>query len=37
MLRSSLCAYSDAYILVRENIIVNNTAAEGVAANKTNK
>ena len=27
MLRSSLCDYSDAYILVRGNITVNNTAA----------
>ena len=31
MLRSSLCDYSDAYITV------NNTAADGAAANKTNK
>ena len=37
MLRSSLCDYSDAYILVKENITVNNTAAEGAAANNTNK
>ena len=34
MLRSSLCDYSDAYILVKGNITVNNTAA---AANNTNK
>ena len=34
MLRSSLCDYSDAYILVRGNITVDNTAADGVAANK---
>ena len=34
MLRSSLCNYSDAYILVKGNITVNNTAA---AANDTNK
>ena len=27
MLRSSLCDYSDAYILVKGNISVNNTAA----------
>ena len=27
MLRSSLCNYSDAYILVKGNISVNNTAA----------
>ena len=37
MLRSSLCDYSDAYILVKGNIIVNNIAAEGAAANHTNK
>ena len=37
MLRSSLCDYSDAYILVKGNITVNNTAAEGAAANNTNK
>ena len=33
MLRSSLCDYSDAYILVKGNITVNNTAAEGAATN----
>ena len=33
MLRSSLCDYSDAYILVKGNITVNNTAADGAAAN----
>ena len=37
MLRSSLCDYSDAYILVKGNIIVNNTAADGAAANNANK
>ena len=37
MLRSSLCDYSDAYILVKENITFNNTAADGAAANNTNK
>ena len=37
MLRSSLCDYSDAYILVKGNITVNNTADAGVAANNTNK
>ena len=37
MLRSSLCDYSDAYILVKGNKTVNNTAAEGTAANNTNK
>ena len=37
MLKSSLCDYSDAYILVKGTISVNNTAADGVAANNTNK
>ena len=37
MLRSSLCDYSDAYILVKGNISVNNTAAAGADANNTNK
>ena len=37
MLRSSLCDYSDAYILVKGNITVNNTAADGAAANNKNK
>ena len=37
MLRSSLCDYSVAYILVKENIAVNNTAAAGAAVNNTNK
>ena len=37
MLRSSLCDYSDAYILVTGNITVNNTAADGAAANNTNR
>ena len=37
MLRSSLCDYSDAYILVKENITVNNTVAEGAAANNAAK
>ena len=37
MLISSLCDYSDAYILVKGNITVNNTAADGVAVNNTNK
>ena len=36
MLRSSLCDYSDANILVKENITVNNAAAEGADANNTN-
>ena len=37
MLRSSLCDYSDAYILVKGNITVNNTAGAGAAANNTKK
>ena len=37
MLKSSLCDYSDAYILVKGIISVNNTAAQGAAANNTNK
>ena len=37
MLKSSLCDYSDAYILVKGTISVINTAAEGGAANNTNK
>ena len=38
MLRSSLCDYSDAYILFKGNVTVNNTAAgAAAAANNTNK
>ena len=37
MLRSSLCDYSDAYILVKGNITVNNTAGAAAVANNTNK
>ena len=37
MLKSSLCDYSDAYILVKGTINVTNTAAQGAAANNTNK
>ena len=37
MLKSSLCDYSDAYILVKGTITVNNTAAQGAAANNANK
>ena len=37
MLRSSFCDYCDAYILVKGNITVNNTAADGAVANNTNK
>ena len=36
MLRSSLCDYRDAYILVKGNISVNNTAGDAAAANNTN-
>ena len=37
ILRSSLCDFSDAYILVEGNITVNNTVGAGNAANNTNK
>ena len=37
MLRSRLCDYSDAYILVKGNMSVNNTVGAGSAANNTNK
>ena len=37
MLRSSWCDYSDAYILVKGNIIVTSTAAGGANANNANK
>ena len=37
MLKSSLCPYSDAHILVKGNITVNNIAGAGAAANNTNK
>ena len=37
MLKSSLCDYSDAYILVKGTITVNNTAAAGADANNINK
>ena len=37
MLRSSLCDYSDSYILVKGHITVNNTAGVGAAANNTNE
>ena len=37
MLRSSLCDYSDTYIPVKGNIIVDNTAATSADANNTNK
>ena len=37
MLKSSLCDYIDAYILVKGTINVNNTAAAGADANNTGK
>ena len=37
MLKSSLCDYSDAYIIGKETITVNNTADDGAAANNFNK
>ena len=37
MLKSSLCDYSDAYILVKGTISANNTAAQDAAANNINK
>ena len=37
MLKSSLCDYGDAYILVKETIAVNNTATADVDTNNTNK
>ena len=37
MLKSSLCDYSDAYILAKGTISVNNTAAQGAAANNDDK
>ena len=37
MLRSSLCDYSDVYVVLKGNISVNNTVAEGAAKNNTKK
>ena len=37
ILKSSLCDYSDAYILVKGTISVNNTAAAGAAVNNNDK
>ena len=37
MLKSSLCDYSDAYVLVKGTVAVNNTAATDADANNTNK
>ena len=36
MLKSSLCDYSDAYVLVKGTISINNTAAQGAAVNNNN-
>ena len=37
IIRSNLCNYSDAYILVKGTITVPNTAAAGAPVNNTNK
>ena len=37
MLKSSLCNYSDAYILVKGTISANNTAAAGAAVNNNDR
>ena len=37
MLKSSLCDYSDAYILLKGTITVDDTSAAGDTANNTNK
>ena len=37
MLRSNLCDYSDAYILVKRTMKIPNTAAAGAAVNDSNK
>ena len=37
ILRTSLCDYSDAYILIKGTITVANTAAAEAAANNANK
>ena len=37
MLRSRLCDYSDAYIFLKGNIVVNNAVGEGANENSTNK
>ena len=36
MLKSSLCDYIDAYLLVTGTVVVNNTTAEDADANNTN-
>ena len=37
MLRSSLCSFTNAYILVKGPMTVGNTIAQGVAANNADK
>ena len=37
MLKSSLCDYSDAYILVKGTISINNTTGAGAGANNINR
>ena len=37
MIKSSLCDYSDAYVLIKGTITVNNTAATSANANNANK
>ena len=37
MIRSSLCDYSDTYILVKGTLTIENAAAKGVAPNHRNK
>ena len=37
MIRSSLCDYSDAYIIVKGTITVSNTTSAGAAVNNDNK
>ena len=37
MIRSSLCDYSDAYMLVKGTVTIPNSTAAGVAVNNTNK
>ena len=37
MLRSSLCDYGDAYILVKGNITVNNTRTDAALNNRNKK
>ena len=37
MLKSSLCDYSDAYILIKGTITVDDTSAAAPNANNTNK